>query len=141
MDKFTKSYTTEEAIQFILDPGSESELSELELSSEEENEEPVMTVPPPRISSDVIVDEMPAVAVADNAESPFGDVSGDEDYVADIAKETKTGKQPKETKKKDADKHIYRRRAKEPPFVDATTFRGQGFSLPPDNIDEYTPLW
>ena len=127
-------YNTEEDLQIIMEPGSDSGMSEVVGSDIEEN----VAAPQPRIREDdhpepdfdilgcdhVVVDEVKPV--------DEGDVQGntEDDHIEPTTDHIDVSK---------FDKHVPRWRCKAPPECN-TEFLGKEFSLPPDDFDTWTPL-
>ena len=107
-------FEVEEAIQCIIEPGDESDLSELDDSDEEEYEIPNV----------VIEAELPSENESDE------DPQGNKDDAQS------SGKQKKKTKKNE---HVFKWKSKDWVEPD-TTFTGNDFRLPPDDVDTMTPL-
>ena len=146
-----RCYGTEEAIAFILEPGSNSEMSDLENSDDETDE---AHIPPERENEsdcEKVSDESYSCRSIDQnkdnkndndensnteklSDGQNGDKSNDSSTDDSV---TEKMSQPK-IKKKRLD-HKWRWRAKEPPAGN-TEFRGNQFSNPPINIYEMRPI-
>ena len=112
MEKAVKTrYTCEEAIQFILEPNSDSEMSNFDGDDSDDDEH----------VSDKIVERINDDFVETDDESKDMPM----EYLMEITPKNKT--------------HNYRWRKKPPPEFDIT-FKGEEFSLPPEGADEMTPL-
>ena len=119
MEKHIKTrYSVQEAFQLIIEPGEDSELSELDKSDDENVE----------IPDEILEEVIP------------GDDGNDQDQV-EVPEENQGGKKAKSTRRKSEKKeeHIFKWCKKEPPKI-GTTFTGGRFSQPPDDVDDMTPL-
>ena len=113
MEKVVKTrYTCEEAIQYILEPNSDSEMSNFD-GDDSEVDEHLSDKTVERINDDFIETD-------DESKSMSMEYSMEE-----ITPKNKTNN--------------YRQRKKPPPEFDIT-FKGEKFSLPPEGADEITPL-
>ena len=135
-------YGVEEAMHFVLNPGSDSELSELE--SGDENDD--LNAERRSINSSVVNESIQSAFEqspshgSDSEEQ--GEVVADREDEAsesgDKSEQEATQTAQKNTQKKQ--KRLYRWHSREPPVVD-DAFYGNGFSPPPENFEELTPLW
>ena len=133
--RYKVRYNTEEALQYIIDPGSDSELSDFEDDDGEDldSSKNLAFTNRGHISSfEAISKEV--LECNDIAGEPMGH-SGIDDQVDS----RKNYKEESHTSI-DAKKHSYRWRNRKPPKTDAT-FTGPQFSLPPENFDKLTPFW
>lgn len=129
-----KRYNTEKALQIILEPDSDSELSDL---SESENEDSVQLSVPPRIREDFENEQLEDI---DNEEilqstdeidnQPIPESSSEECEANDDDDKIDTSR---------FEKAVPRWRSNAPPITDHS-FDGDEFSLPPDDVDTWTPL-
>lgn len=123
-------YDVEEAVCFVLDPGSDSELSDLE-SGEDDDE----------LERTYIDRDVQKNRNSSDSEDEGGthEDKEDSDSKSDDDCNNKTSKNARKTTS-NKEKRIYRWRNREPPVVN-DTFSGQAFSLPPQNFLELTPMW
>ena len=113
MEKAVKTrYTYEEAIQFILEPNSNSEMSNFD-GDDSDDDQHVIDKIAERINNDFVETD------DESKNMPM------EYPMEEIAPKNKT--------------HNYRWRKKPPPEFDKT-FKGEEFSLPQERADEMTPL-
>ena len=129
-----KRYNTEQAVDFVLTPGSDSEMSELEESEDENDEEVVSLREPIRQTVDDYDSEEEAL-IEYAKRSKRMEINDDDENDENENEDAEPSKNQGEQKPD----HKYRWRKSEPPEVD-TTFKGEDYSLPPDNVDELTPL-
>ena len=122
-----KSFNTDEAVQFMLDPDSDSNLSDL---SDDEDQDILIKNIPARIrdEDEEINNEEQLAEKGYNEESENEDEDEDEDGDNDNVVNNKTCQkfEPRWDKNK-------------PPTL-AYTFEAENFSLPPDDVDTWTPL-
>ena len=147
-------YDVVEAINYVMAPGSDSELSELE---DEEEDEKV-------VEDETIIEmivkqkehyenfEAECIETTDEDQIPFKILEKTVQEVnADKAKDSvedncidREGNEcdvkSNDAKRRAKKSHVFRWGNRKPPAVDST-FSGGVFSLPPDNFDELTPLW
>ena len=135
-------YTTEEALQLIFEPGSDSEMEELEESDVEDPNMSTVALQP-RIGDDSQPEPDFVIEMSQNEKSQNADGDGD-GHVEEMGAEGSSNDDAPECANDDIDiskyiKHILRWRAKLPP-TDHPVFLGDEFSLPPDDVDTWTPL-
>lgn len=121
-----KQITVEDVIEFVMEPGSDSEMSELMDSDDDEE-----YIPDERIANNDVE------LVSDEENETEADEVPDNQQ-----REETSDADPETVMKKDSDKkkpRAYRWRKKEPVVFD-TSFKGSNFSPPPDNADKLTPL-
>ena len=121
-----KQITIEDVIEFVMEPGSDSEMSELMDSDDDEE-----YIPDERVANNDVE------LVSDEENETEADEVPDNQQ----RKETSDA-DPETVMKKDSDikkPRAYRWRKKEPVVFD-TSFKGSNFSPPPDNADKLTPL-
>ena len=132
MNKQSKtSYDLNEAIQYILEPGSESELSDLELSSDEEDDNNLFVVT--RINDEISICEEEQCMTADILLEDEINIEFTTPDKPNTNEQTSSSTSPKPIT------HNYKWCNKSPPIRD-TTFSGCEFSLPSSNVDTFTPL-
>ena len=132
-------YDVEEALCFVLNPGSDSELSELESGDNDGDDiekrfinrviEELSEQGTYKLESTDILD------TETKDESVLGENEGSQNE-SELDTEKTTNAQKKIHKKLN---HVYRWRSREPPIVNSA-FCGKPFSPPPENFDELTPL-
>ncbi|XP_065672087.1 piggyBac transposable element-derived protein 3-like [Hydra vulgaris] len=132
MNKQSKiRYDLNEAIQHILEPGSESELSDLELSSDEEDDNNLFLVT--HINDEISICEEEQCMTADILLEDEINIEFTTPDKPNTNEKTSSSTLPKPIT------HNYKWCNKRPPIRD-TTFSGCEFSLPPNNVDTFTPL-
>ena len=122
-----KSFNTDEAVQFMLDPDSDSNLSDL---NDDEDQDITIKNIPARIrdEDEEISNEEQVAEKSYNEESEKEDEDEEEDGDNDNVVNTKT-----------CQKFEPRWRKNKPPTL-AYTYEAENFSLPPDDVDTWTPL-
>ncbi|XP_065665427.1 piggyBac transposable element-derived protein 2-like [Hydra vulgaris] len=132
MNKHSKTrYDLNEAIQYILEPGSESDLSDLELSSDEEDDNNLFVVT-------CIHNE---ISICEEEQCMTADILLEDEISIEFTTPDKpnTNEQTSSSTSPKPITHNYKWCNKRPPIRD-TTFSGCEFSLPPNNVDTFTPL-
>ena len=123
-------YTASEAMEYILAPGSDSELSDLESDSDDDN--------------DFTVEKN--VDAESESESDTTDTENSEEKSDATKEKPNNGTIPSSDASTSKDKrsfsnkneHKFRWRSKEPPIINYT-FRGDKFSPPPETFDKMLP--
>ncbi|MCP4481884.1 MAG: hypothetical protein GY817_03580 [bacterium] len=145
-------YDITDAVNYVLEPGSDSELSELEDDDDEDFEpedEKMNKILKQEEYESEDLDLEDNTETEQNAksstsfqvvESAIIEDSGDEDDTKVVSKEKEHAKSANEAKHQTEKSHTFRWRNRKPPAVDST-FTGEDFSLPPENFQELTPLW
>ena len=116
-------YNLEEALQYVVTPGSDSEISDLEDDDGEDLDKIQLEREPCQEAS----------VMSDNCEII-------EDGIEDASQSDEVNSGKEGNSSAATKKHSYRWSSRKPPVTDAT-FSGPQFSLPPDNFDQLTPLW
>ena len=119
-------YNVEQAVQFILKPGDESELSDLD-EDDDHNEISACNNHGVEIEDDIEGDDRREEQVNDNHERNISKEKVQDSTLNQPAKDTKFND------------HNYRWRNVSPPVFD-TSFGGEEFDVPPENFEELTPL-
>ena len=119
-------YNVEQAVQFILKPGDESELSDLD-EDDDHNEISACNNHGVEIEDDIGGDDRREEQVNDNHERNISKEKVQDSTLNQPAKDTKFND------------HNYRWRNVSPPVFDMS-FGGEEFDVPPENFEELTPL-
>ena len=142
-------YVIADAINYVLNPGSDSELSELEDDDiddfKPEDEMINENLKKQNCFEDLDVEgdsksTQKAERVSFEIIKTATDNLGDHDTNEEV-KEHENNERNESTMATDTNKsHTFRWSSRKPPVFDST-FTGGDFSLPPENFDELTPLW
>ena len=114
-----------------MEPGSESEFSDLELSSDEEDDNNLFVVT--RINDEISICEEEQCMTTDILLEDEINIEFTTPDKPNTNEQTSSSTSPKPIT------HNYKWCNKRPPIRD-TTFSGYEFSLPPNNVDTFTPL-
>ena len=124
-------YDVEEAVCFVLDPGSDSELSDLESDEDDDFDD--------RFLNRDIEEKMESLDSVDEGDSfDNKEEAKSQDESDNDGEHEAINNEQKKTNNKQ--RRTYRWRNREPPVVN-DTFSGQAFSLPPESFHELTPMW
>lgn len=134
-------YTTEEVLQLVIEPGVDSELSDLEGSDDDEDERlPDKVLPNEILPGEILPDETLPDDILEEEE--LGEDDGDEQVLEEDRQNKATEpakKSKKKSKKVKQPEQIFKWKKKRPPAIDIE-FTGDGFNLPPDDAEVLTPL-
>ena len=119
-------YTTSEAIEYILSPGSDSELSDLEIDSDDDND---FTVEKNVVDTES--ESQPDTTDTENSEEKLDATKEKPNNGTIPSRDASTSKDKHFSSNKN--EHEFRWRSKEPPIINYT-FHVDKFSPPPENL-------
>ena len=125
-------YTTSEAIEYILSPGSDSELSDLEIDSDDDND---FTVEKNVVDTES--ESEPGTTDTENSEEKLGTTKEEPNNGTIPSSDASTSKDKRFSSNKNEPE--FRWRSKEPPIINYT-FHVDKFSPAPGTFDEMLPI-